>query len=101
CGALVALRAFATRRSSDLGRRKSGTGYGNDACPAPVLGFAQVAWRSRATPQEDDVRAQAVMDGRKGRTYGTRPLPRTATDFSSRSEEHTSELQSRDKLECR
>src|SRR5690606_41895830 len=82
------LPAFPTRRSSDLrmteGRtRRSGRANG------------------RRPAKSQAVRAAAAMNGAPGRNRGTRRINPPRTPAGRRSEEHTSELQSRENLVCR
>src|SRR5690606_41573417 len=78
-----------TRRSADL-RRPPGRGYGRRGGPGS-------RWRSgQAAPGPAD-RSAAVSD----RPPRSAPVPPAPVPTGARSEEHTSELQSRENLVCR
>src|SRR5690606_41586792 len=92
------LTCFPTRRSSDLGARAL------DLCAAPggkstLLNSYLGAGSLLVSNEVIKSRANILLDN-LGR-WGSANVVVTNNDPSSRSEEHTSELQSREKLVCR
>src|SRR5690606_41593081 len=95
CRAVLALRAFPTRRSSDLVTASYEDASGNAAFTSAGDGGDQV-----------DVTVGSVVLIADSLQLGTAiadvvELTALVRDSNNRSEEHTSELQSREKLVCR
>src|SRR5690606_41648108 len=79
------LHSFPTRRSSDLAARRIGSGWGFRN---------QTSWRVTMASKCPSIPARRTMAWASRRA-------RVVTTASRRSEEHTSELQSRENLVCR
>src|SRR5690606_41533290 len=93
CGAHLARLSFPTRRSSDLSGRESGQGERRGG----RLGVVVSCPGGRAATPAGAVSRCGSVVRRVRRAVQPEPLPGQA----SRSEEHTSELQSRENLVCR
>src|SRR5690606_42016141 len=94
------LHSFPTRRSSDLGRSRGFALFHR----AAEMGCDDVAFRGFANGEADALRAALTGEKAPGvdalaRVEVTRAGP--LHDALGRSEEHTSELQSRENLVCR
>src|SRR5207247_11006710 len=97
----LVLLAFPTRRSSDLTREQRGRGCGRrgrqrPASPAQLFRISRV---SSSFSQVGAAQAGKAAPLPAGNRVGSRKN-RQETIFSKRSEEHTSELQSRVDIVC-
>src|SRR5690606_41500313 len=81
------LHSFPTRRSSDLWGKREG-----------LFGTQALSFRRRIGRAPDAV---LLVGGKRRGNPGRKPLPLFRCRFRTRSEEHTSELQSRENLVCR
>src|SRR5687768_2035835 len=94
------LHSFPTRRSSDLGRGRGDASPGR-LRPRPVRDRARVALRRRAALRRPPARLDARLRPLQLRAPHLRERSRAGRPARARSEEHTSELQSRLHLVCR
>src|SRR5690606_41345507 len=90
------LHYFPTRRSSDLGRTRTNIATGIHGPHTDIAGNAF------EQPHQPSLFAGGVRQPRVGRVDAQHPLALTIRRIEAgRSEEHTSELQSRENLVCR
>src|SRR5690606_41684948 len=96
CGARGAFRSSPTRRSSDLGRMRL-PGGGPGSVPGAAGGLVRDVLRELRLSRAGPAARLATVASRR------RSLPgrRAGDEVDRRSEEHTSELQSRENLVCR
>src|SRR5690606_39389222 len=91
------LHPFPTRRSSDLSSATSSRIW---QAPSPVASASPL--RATSTPTARSPRCSSPFMVRRPTSQDSRrPTPRRRSFPSHRSEEHTSELQSRENLVCR
>src|SRR5690606_41534020 len=96
---LLHLHSFPTRRSSDLPKRNQATGGRLSPTPGTKSFFSNAVATGLAPTQK---RRRQTINRPIPRLLYDKPHPSLGIHFPRlRSEEHTSELQSREKLVCR
>src|SRR5690606_41135377 len=93
------LYAFPPRRSSDLLGGMGGAGGGWRACPLHVTGHGEL--EPALVARREVPVLQLAAAGRPRDDVGAAHGPAGRRGVPTRSEEHTSELQSRENLVCR
>src|SRR5690349_9895267 len=95
------LHSFPTRRSSDLARGPRHTGRGVDPAARQLLRLHRLQAECRRAQSRRQLRLLQPELHRRARRLARRRLARRDQHRGPRSEEHTSELQSRRDLVCR
>src|SRR5690606_41726228 len=92
--------SFPTRRSSDLKIQLDDPDHANTVMTLDEL--KTVLTNAQSEAQSSDKQLSVLINGSESRPYGeVMQLMSTLQDAGLRSEEHTSELQSRENLVCR